>query len=69
MNHKQISRPETEWSKVENTHESLVSQETWDFVQSLDNRPARNRSGKSGVVHLREAGRGEGGRKNEMSRV
>lgn len=51
-NHKQIAKPETEWIKVENTHEALVSQETWDFVQSLDNHPARNRSGKSGVVHL-----------------
>lgn len=51
-NHKQIAKPEAEWIRVENTHEALVSQETWDFVQSLDNHPARNRSGKSGVVHL-----------------
>ena len=51
-NHKQIAKPEEEWIKVENTHEALVSQETWAFVQSLDNHPARNRSGKSGVVHL-----------------
>lgn len=51
-NHKQIAKPEAEWIRVENTHEALVSQETWDFVQSLDNHPSRNRSGKSGVVHL-----------------
>ncbi len=51
-NHKQIAKPEAEWIKVENTHEPLVSKETWDFVQTLDNHPARNRSGKSGVVHL-----------------
>ena len=51
-NHKQVSKPESEWIKVENTHEPLISQETWDAVQQMDNHPARGRSGKSGTVAL-----------------
>ena len=51
-NHKQVSKPESEWIKVENTHELLISQETWDAVQRMDNHPARGRSGKSGTVAL-----------------
>ena len=51
-NHKQVSKPESEWIKVENTHEPLISQETWDAVQRMDNHPARGRSGKSGTVAL-----------------
>ena len=51
-NHKQVSNPESEWIKVENTHVPLISQETWDAVQRMDNHPARGRSGKSGTVAL-----------------
>ena len=51
-NHKQVSKPESEWIKVENTHEPLIPQETWDAVQRMDNHPARGRSGKSGTVAL-----------------
>ena len=51
-NHKQVSKPESEWIKVENTHEPLISQETWDAVQRMDNHPARGRSGKSGTIAL-----------------
>ena len=51
-NLKQIAKSAEEWIKVENTHEPLISQETWDFVQSLDKHPSRNRCGKSGFVHL-----------------
>ena len=51
-NHKQVSKPESEWFKVENTHEPLIPQETWDAVQRMDNHPARGRSGKSGTVAL-----------------
>lgn len=32
-NHRQVSKPESEWIKVENTHEPLISQETWVAVQ------------------------------------
>lgn len=51
-NHKQVSKPESEWIKVENTHEPLIPQETWDAVQRMDNHPARGRNGKSGTVAL-----------------
>ena len=51
-NHKQVSKPESEWIKVENTHEPLISQETWDAVQRMDNHPARGRSGKNGTIAL-----------------
>lgn len=51
-NHKQVSKPKSEWIKVESTHEPLISQETWDAVQRMDNHPSRGRSGKSGVVAL-----------------
>lgn len=51
-NHKQVSKPESEWIKVENTHEPLIPQETWDAVQRMDNHPVRGRSGKSGTVAL-----------------
>ena len=51
-NHKQVSKPESEWIKVENTHEPLISQETWDAVQRMDNHPVRGRSGKSGTIAL-----------------
>ena len=40
------------WVVVENTHEPLISQETWDAVQRMDNHPARGRSGKSGTIAL-----------------
>lgn len=51
-NHKQVSKPESEWIRVENTHEPLISQEVWNAVQRMDNHPARGRSGKSGTVSL-----------------
>ena len=51
-NHKQVSKPESEWIRVENTHEPLIPQETWEAVQRMDNHPARGRSGKSGTVSL-----------------
>lgn len=51
-NHKQVSKPESEWIRVENTHEPLISQEVWDAVQRMDNHPARGRSGKSGTISL-----------------
>lgn len=48
--HKQISKPKEEWVKVENTHEPLVTQETWDSVQRLDNHPSKGRSGSDGEI-------------------
>mgnify|MGYP000855497432 CR=1 FL=1 len=51
-NHKQIAKPESDWIRVENTHEPLISQEMWDAVQKLDNHPSRGRSDKSGTIAL-----------------
>jgi len=50
--HKQISKPESEWIRVENTHEPLISQEVWDMVRELDARNVRCRSDKTGSVSL-----------------
>lgn len=50
--HKQVSKPKEEWVRVENTHEPLISQETWDAVQRLDNHPSKGRSGKDGEHSL-----------------
>lgn len=51
-NHKQIAKPKSDWIRIENTHESLITQDTWYAVQRLDNHPARHRSGKSGTIFL-----------------
>ena len=51
-NHKQITKPQSEWIKVENTHEPLISQDVWDAVQRMDNHPGRGRTGKSGMIAL-----------------
>ena len=51
-NHKHVSKPESEWIRVKNTHEPLISQEVWDAVQRMDNHPSRGRTGKSGIVSL-----------------
>ncbi len=50
--HKQVPKPESEWIRVENTHEPLISQEVWDMVRELDSRNARCRSDKTGNVPL-----------------
>jgi hypothetical protein len=50
--HKQISKPQEDWIKVENTHEPLVSQEVWDAVQRLDNHPSKGRSDSNGEISL-----------------
>ncbi len=50
--HKQIIKPESEWIRVENTHEPLISQEVWDMVRELDSRNVRCRSDKTGNVPL-----------------
>lgn len=51
-NHKQVSKPESEWIRVEHTHEPLIVQEVWDAVQRMDSHPSRGRSGKSGTIAL-----------------
>jgi len=34
-NKTQIKRPECDWIRVENTHEPIIDQQTWDAVQSI----------------------------------
>ena len=51
-NHKQVSKPKEDWIKVENTHEPLISLETWEAVQRMDNHPSRGRTGKNGTISL-----------------
>lgn len=50
--HKQVEKPEGEWIRVENTHEPLISQETWDLVRKLDEKNVRNRTNNSGTTSL-----------------
>lgn len=50
--HKQVAKPESEWIRVENTHEPLISQEAWNLVRELDARKAKFRSSKSGETAL-----------------
>ena len=50
--HKQITKPESEWIRVENTHEPLIARETWDMVRELETRNAKYRSGKAGETAL-----------------
>ena len=49
---KQITKPESEWIRVENTHEPIISQEAWDMVRELDARNAKFRSDKAGETAL-----------------
>ena len=51
-NHKQIDKPQSEWIKVENTHEPIISQEIWDAVQKMDDHPSRGRTAKCGEIPL-----------------
>lgn len=44
-NKKQILRPENEWLRFENTHQSIIEQELWDIVHELrqsKKRPRKN---------------------------
>lgn len=50
--HKQVSKPQSEWIRVENTHEPLISQEVWELVRSIEQNQRRNRTAKDGTVHL-----------------
>lgn len=50
--HKQVEKPKEEWIRVENTHEPLISQETWDLVRKLDEANVKNRTTDSGTTSL-----------------
>lgn len=48
-NKKLISKPEDEWIRVEGTHESIISQEIWDTVQSIDQKRVRKNAASDGI--------------------
>ena len=50
--HKQVGKPQSEWIRVENTHEPLVSQEVWELVRTIEKNQRRSRTAKDGTVHL-----------------
>ena len=50
--HKQVGKPQSEWIRVEDTHEPLISQEVWDLVRTIEQGQRRNRTAKDGTVHL-----------------
>lgn len=50
--HKQVSKPQSEWIRVEGTHEPLVSAEVWDLVRTIEQNQRRSRTAKDGTVHL-----------------
>lgn len=45
-----VKVPEEQWIRVENTHEPIISQETWDMAQSI--LSSRKRSTKKGAPHM-----------------
>ena len=50
--HKQVGKPQSEWIRVEDTHEPLISMEVWDLVHTIEQGQRRNRTAKDGTVHL-----------------
>ena len=49
---KQVGKPQSEWIRVEGTHEPLISREVWDLVRTIEQKQRRNRTAKDGTVHL-----------------
>ena len=50
--HKQIGKPESEWIRVEGTHEPLISQEVWDLVRTIEKQNTRSRTQADGETAL-----------------
>lgn len=48
-NKKLISKPEDEWIRVEGTHEPIISRDTWDIVQRLDEKRVRKNAASDGI--------------------
>jgi DNA invertase Pin-like site-specific DNA recombinase len=46
---RRIHRPQEEWQIIENTHEAIIDQGTWDLVQKLRQTPKR--ADKTGVAN------------------
>lgn len=51
-NKKVILRPEDEWIRVDNTHEPIIDQETWDKVQALFQKKVTFRNNAMGIPYL-----------------
>ena len=61
--HRQIDKPKDQWIRVENTHEPIIDQETWDLVVEIDQMRShpRNKSGNgistfSGLLYCMDCG-------------
>ena len=50
--HKQVDKPESEWIRVEGTHEPLVSMEAWELVRTLEKQKTRSRTQADGETAL-----------------
>ena len=49
-NHKVVKRPEEEIIVIKNTHEPLVSQETWDKIREIERSVSQGKKTKSGFI-------------------
>ena len=50
--HKQMDKPESEWIRVEGTHEPLISMEVWELVRTLEKQNTRSRTQADGETSL-----------------
>ena len=50
--HKQVDKPESEWIRVEGTHETLVSMEVWELVRAIEKQNTRSRTQANGETAL-----------------
>ena len=51
-NKKQIKKPEEDWIRVENTHEPIISLETWEKEKELENKRYKPRDTKNKIVNM-----------------
>ena len=50
--HKQVDKPESEWIRVEGTHEPLISTEVWELVRTIERQNTRSRTQADGETAL-----------------
>ena len=50
--HKQVDKPESEWIRVEGTHEPLISMEVWELVRTIERQNTRSRTQADGETAL-----------------
>lgn len=43
-NHKEIDKPKSEWTRVENTHEPIIDMDTWNACVEIDRRNCKPRT-------------------------